>query len=216
MSIFAQQTLQADRVQSAGRPAGYNTQEQRQPSASQFGSDHATAAPGKTEPKSDIPAPADGSYVIGPSDVLSIRVWHEPDLSAQSLPVRPDGKVSMALLNDIQAAGLTPMQLRQEITSSLKKYVSDPQVTVVVDAINSKRIYVMGQVMRAGAYPLLPQMTVLQALSGAGGFQQYANAKKTYVLRGAKKLPFNYAQTLKGEHLDRQIILEPGDTIVVP
>jgi polysaccharide export outer membrane protein len=108
------------------------------------------------------------------------------------------------------------MQLGQQITANLKKYVSDPQVTVVVDAINSKRIYVVGQVERPGAYPLLPQMNVLQALSGAGGFPQYANPKKTYVLRGTEKLPFNYKEALKGQHLDREIILQAGDTIVVP
>lgn len=164
-----------------------------------------------------VPAAADpSSYIIGPADVVTIRVWHEPDLSAQSLPVRPDGKVSLALLNDIQAAGLTPMQLGQKITAELKKYVSDPQVTVVVDAINSKRIYVIGQVERPGAYPLLPEMNVLQALSGAGGFLQYANPKRAYVLRHSEKLPFNYKQALKGQHLDREIILQPGDTIVVP
>ena len=168
------------------------------------------------EQKGGVPASADPSYVIGPSDVLTVRVWREPDLSAQGLPVRPDGKISMALLNDIQAAGLTPMQLGAEITASLKKYVSDPQVTVLVDAINSKRIYVVGQVSRPGAYPLLPQMTVLQALSGAGGFPQYANPKRSYVLRGTRKLPFNYKDALKGEHLDQQIVLQPGDTIVVP
>lgn len=166
--------------------------------------------------KSQPPAPADATYVIGPADVLSVQVWHEPDLSANSLPVRPDGKISIALLNDIQAAGLTPMQLGDEITKGLKKYVSDPQVTVVVDAINSKRIYVMGQVQRPGAYPLLPEMSVLQALSGAGGFLQYANPKKTYVLRGATKLPFSYKDALRGNHLDQQPILQAGDTVVVP
>lgn len=164
----------------------------------------------------DVPAPADSSYVIGPADVLSIRVWHEPDLSGQNLPVRPDGKISLALLNDVQAAGLTPVQLAEEVTNGLKKFVSDPQVTVVVDEINSKRIYLVGQVARPGAYPLLPQMTVLQAISSAGGFPQYANPKKTYVLRGDKKLPFNYKTALRGENLNQQIILQPGDTIVVP
>jgi polysaccharide export outer membrane protein len=168
------------------------------------------------EPKPAVPAAADASYVIGPADILSIRVWREPDLSAQALPVRPDGKISLALLNDVEAAGLTPMQLGQEIMAGLKKYVSDPQVTVVVDAINSKRIYVVGQVARPGAYPLLPQMTVLQALSSAGGFQQYASYKKMYVLRGSQKMPFSYKNALKGQHLDKAIILQPGDTIIVP
>lgn len=165
---------------------------------------------------SDIPAAADDSYIIGPTDVLSIRVWHEPDFSAQSLPVRPDGKISLELLNDVQAAGLTPMQLGQRIRADLQKYVSDPQVTVVVDSINSKRIYVVGQIERPGAYPFLPEMNVLQVLSEAGGFLQYANPRKTYVLRNSQKLPFNYKQALMGQRLNPEIILQPGDTIVVP
>lgn len=179
------------------------------------GSD-ASRNPGDALKNQPPAAAADATYVIGPADVLSVQVWHEPDLSAHDLPVRPDGKISIALLNDIQAAGLTPMQLGDEITKGLKKYVSDPQVTVVVDAINSKRIYVMGQVQRPGAYPLLPEMSVLQALSGAGGFVQYANPKKTYVLRGATKLPFSYNDALRGKHLDQQPILQAGDTVVVP
>ncbi len=164
----------------------------------------------------ETPAPANSAYVIGPSDVLTIQVWHEPDLSARALPVRPDGKISLALLNDVQAAGLTPMQLNEEITKGLKRYVADPQVTVVVEAINSKRIYVMGQVQRPGAYPLLPNMSVLQALSGAGGLLQYANPKKIYILRTTTKLPFNYKDALRGKDLGRQPVLEAGDTIVVP
>ena len=184
---------------------------------SQFGNNNISADSAKVDQKGVVPAAADpAAYVIGPTDVLSVRVWHEPDFSGQGLPVRPDGKISMSLLNDVQAAGLTPMELAGEIQASLKRFVSDPQVTVVVDAVNSKRIYLIGQVARPGTYPLLPQMTVLQAISSAGGFPEYANPKKTYVLRGSKKLPFNYKQALKGEHLDRQILLEPGDTIVVP
>lgn len=190
--------------------------QEMQPSASLHRDNSVPGAAHTSQPNAGIPAAADASYLIGPADILSVRVWHEPDLSVQGLPVRPDGKISLALLNDVQAAGLTPMQLGNEITAELKKYVSDPQVTVVVDAINSKRIYVIGQVARPGAYPLLPQMTVLQALSGAGGFPQYANPKKTYILRGTKKVPFNYKEAVKGQHPDTQVILEPGDTIVVP
>jgi polysaccharide export outer membrane protein len=184
---------------------------------SQFGNNNISADTAKVDRKGVIPTAADPApYVIGPADVLTVRVWREPDFSGEALPVRPDGKISMALLDDVQAAGLTPMQLAAEIKASLKRYVSDPQVTVVVDAINSKRIYLIGQVVRPGTYPLLPQMTVLQAISSAGGFPEYANPKKTYVPRGSKKLPFNYKEALKGERLDRQILLEPGDTIVVP
>lgn len=213
---LAQQSVPDSPAQQAASPQQKDEHTDKQNAVSQFGNANAAPDIQKTEPKADVPAAADASYLIGPADVLTIRVWHETDLSAQSLPVRPDGKISMALLHDVQAAGLTPMQLGQEITASLKKYVSDPQVTVIVDAINSKRIYVVGQVARPGAYPLLPEMTVLQALSSAGGFPQYANPKKTYVLRGSTRLPFNYKQALKGEHLDHQIILQPGDTVVVP
>ena len=163
----------------------------------------------------------DKAYFIGAEDVLAVNVWHQPELSAPSVPVRPDGKISLPLLNDVQAADVTPMRLAADITEKLRKYLSDPQVTVVVTAINSKRIYVMGEVVRAGAFPLVPNMTVLQALSSAGGFQQFANSKKIYVLRkepGGKtrKIAFNYKKALRGGSTDDDILLAAGDTIVVP
>jgi polysaccharide export outer membrane protein len=162
-------------------------------------------------------ATADSSYVIGPQDVLDISVWKEEQLT-KTVPVRPDGKISMPLLNDVQAAGLTPTQLANNITESLKKFVTDPQVTVIVREINSQRVYLLGEVGRAGAYPLLPGMTVLQALSSAGGFTQFANLKKIYVLRvengKQEKFPFNYKHAL--ESPDQNILLKAGDTIVVP
>jgi polysaccharide biosynthesis/export protein len=165
------------------------------------------------------PANQDPNYVIGGQDVLDISVWKEPDLT-RSVPVRPDGKISLPLLNDVQAAGLTPSQLASQITESLKKFVTDPQVTVIVSAINSQRVYILGEVNRAGAYPLLPQMTVLQALSSAGGFTQFANPKKIYVMRSENgkqdKFPFNYNDVIKGKQSDENIVLKPGDTIVIP
>jgi len=165
------------------------------------------------------PAPvASPDYVIGPEDTLHISVWKEPDLTA-TLPVRPDGKVSMPLLNDVQAAGLKPMQLADSITEKLRKYIADPRVTVVVTAMNSQRIYVLGEVLHTGAMPLIPGMTVLQALASAG-FTQFANTKGIYVLRvqngKQQKIPFNYKQVIKGEATEQNIILKPGDTIVVP
>ncbi len=165
------------------------------------------------------PAPvASPDYVIGPEDTLHISVWKEPDLTA-TLPVRPDGKVSMPLLNDVQAAGLKPMQLADSITEKLRKYIADPRVTVVVTAMNSQRIYVLGEVLHTGAMPLIPGMTVLQALASAG-FTQFANTKGIYVLRvengKQRKIPFNYKQVIKGEATEQNIILKPGDTIVVP
>jgi polysaccharide export outer membrane protein len=157
-------------------------------------------------------------YVIGPEDALHIAVWKEADLTA-SLPVRPDGKISLPLLDDVQAAGLTPKQLADSITEKLKKYLADPRVTVVVTQINSKRIYLVGEVMHVGATPMLPNMTVLQALSSAG-LNQFANTKRIYVLRTEngkqQKLPVNYRKLVKGEQIEQNYLLQPGDTIVVP
>lgn len=159
------------------------------------------------------------NYIIGPQDVLDIDVWKEPELT-RSVPVRPDGKISLPLLNDVQAAGLTPGKLADQLTDQLKKYITDPQVTVIVSAINSQRVYILGEVSRAGAYPLLPDMTVLQALSSAGGFTNFANTKKIYVLRDVKgkqqKYPFNYKDVINGKNVQENITLEAGDTIVVP
>jgi polysaccharide biosynthesis/export protein len=177
----------------------------------------ANAAAAQAAPKKS--ATDDPNYVIGPQDVLDISVWKEPELT-RAVPVRPDGKISMPLLNDVQAAGRTPLQLAADITTGLKKFVTDPQVTVIVSIINSQRVFILGEVIRAGAYPLLPNMTVLQALSSAGGFTIYANLKKIYVLRvedGKQvKHPFNYKDVLAGKAAEQNIPLKAGDTIVVP
>jgi polysaccharide biosynthesis/export protein len=157
-------------------------------------------------------------YVIGPDDVLHVAVWKEADLTA-TLPVRPDGKISLPLLNDVQAAGMTPMQLASSLTDKLRKYMADPRVTVVVTQINSKRIYMVGEVSHTGPMPMLPSMTVLQAISGAG-LTQFANTKRIYVLRNENgkqvKMPVNYRKLVKGEEMERNYVLQPGDTIVVP
>ena len=161
---------------------------------------------------------ASASYVIGPEDTLYVNVWKEPDLTA-TLPVRADGMISLPLLNDVQAAGLTPMQLAASLTDKLKKYVADPRVTVTVTQMNSQRVYVTGEVSHSGAMALTPDMTVLQALSSAG-FTQFANTKGIYVLRSEngqqKKYPVNYKKLIKGEDSASNILLKPGDTIVVP
>jgi polysaccharide export outer membrane protein len=177
------------------------------------GQDSATPSP-----STGAKTPAvDPNYIIGAQDVLDVSVWKEDQLT-RTVPVRPDGKISLPLLNDVQASGLTPTQLATQITQDLKKFVTDPQVTVIVREINSQRVYMLGEVGRAGAYPLLPGMTVLQALSSAGGFTQFANTKKIYVLRvengKQEKIPFNYKEALnKG---DQNVFLKAGDTIVVP
>jgi len=163
-------------------------------------------------------AASSADYVIGADDTLHISVWKEPDLTA-TLPVRPDGKISLPFLNDVPAAGLTPLQLSASITEKLKKYIADPHVTVVVTAMNSRRIFVTGEVAHTGAMPLLPNMTMLQVLSSAG-FTQFANVKNIYLLRTENgkqvKLPFNYKQVVKGNHPEQNIMLKPGDTVVVP
>jgi polysaccharide export outer membrane protein len=173
------------------------------------------------------PAPAaqpkaateDSGYIIGPEDVLSINVWKEAELT-KTVPVRPDGKISLPLLNDVQAAGLTPEQLGASIRDGLKKYMSDPAVTVIVTAVNSRRIYVLGEVSHPGVVNLLPGMTVLQALASAGSFTQFANIKGIYILRTENgkqvKHPFNYKAVVKGQNSEQNLELKPGDTIVVP
>jgi polysaccharide export outer membrane protein len=164
-------------------------------------------------------ATQDPNFVIGAQDVLDISVWKEPELT-RVVPVRPDGKISLPLLNDVQAAGLTPLQLASQISESLKKFVTNPQVTVIVSQINSQRVYILGELTRPGAYPLLPGMTVLQGLSSAGGFTLFANTKRIYVLRQEngkqQKFPFNYKEVVGGKHPEENILLQAGDTIVVP
>lgn len=173
-------------------------------------------APATSTPK---PATQDPNYIIGPQDILDINVWKEQELT-RAVPVRPDGKISLPLLNDVQAAGLTPMQLSERITEGLKKFVADPQVTVLVTEINSQRIYILGEVNRAGAFGLLPGMTVLEALSSGGGFSMFAHVKKIYVLRKVngkvEKYPFNYKDVIHGKSPEQNIVLKAGDTIIVP
>jgi polysaccharide biosynthesis/export protein len=168
---------------------------------------------------SSAPLPqTNSSYIIGADDMLAINVWKEPDLTA-TLPVRADGMISLPLLRDVKAAGLTPMQLADDITEKLKKYVSEPHVNVTVTQMNSQRIYAMGEVLHPGSINLLPNMTVLQALASCG-FSQFANTKGIYVLRNdngvQKKIPVPYKKLIKGEAMDQNIALKPGDTIVVP
>jgi polysaccharide export outer membrane protein len=157
-------------------------------------------------------------YVIGPEDVLHVAVWREADLTA-TLPVRPDGKISLPLLNDVQASGLTPQQLADSVREKLKKYIADPRVTVVVTQINSKRIFMVGEVLHPGPMSMIANMTVLQALSSAG-LNQFANTKRIYVLRTEngkqQKLPVNYRKLVKGEQIEQNYLLQPWDEIVVP
>ena len=172
-----------------------------------------------------VPAPAkaatdDPSYTIGPEDVLNVSVWKEPDFSNAAIPVRPDGMVSLALLGDVQAAGKTPGQLADDITLRLKKYIEEPRVTVVVTGMNSRRVYILGEVNHPGPMGMSANMTVLQAISAAGGPTAYANTKKITVLRNDQgkqaKYLFNYKEVIRGNNQEQNIPLKPGDTIVVP
>jgi polysaccharide biosynthesis/export protein len=156
-------------------------------------------------------------YVIGAEDSLQITVWKDATLSG-TVPVRPDGMISMNLIGDLRAAGLTPMALAADIGQRLKKYLQDPVVTVVVLGVNSQRVFAVGEVNRVGPLMLTPGMTTLQAIVSAGGLTPFASAKKIYILRNVggkqEKIPFNYKQALKGDN--QGIMLIPGDTIVVP
>lgn len=172
--------------------------------------------PKTTRPDRGVP----DEYIIGEGDVLHINVWKEPDASVQSAVVRPDGKISMPMLKDVKVSGLTPAELEADLAKQLSAFISAADVTVVVSAINSKKIYVVGSVKKEGPIPFTYRMTVLQALSEAGGLSDYAKKKKIYVLRHENgrdyQLPFDYDAVLRGERMELNWPLKPGDTIVVP
>lgn len=161
---------------------------------------------------------ADPSYVIGPEDSLKIIVWKEPNFS-DSVPVRPDGMITLNLVGDVQAAGRTPTQLKDDLTERLKQYVTDPSVTVSVLAVNSKHIYLVGEVGHIGPLAMTPGMNILQAIASAGGLSPYAHRNKIYIQRGEGKqqqmIHFSYDKALKKADM-QGITLQPGDTIVVP
>ena len=164
-------------------------------------------------------APQDQStYVIGANDLITVTVFKDPTLTG-NLTVRPDGMISLPLLGDVPAEGLTPMQLSQDLAKRLMKFMTDPNVTVTVVSVNSKTVYLIGEVQHIGPVQILPGMTPLQAIATAGGLTPYANAKKIYILRGRqgqqKKIPFDYKKALKEGNL-QGVTLVPGDTIVVP
>jgi polysaccharide biosynthesis/export protein len=182
------------------------------------GSAPAVPAPATQAGPVDVTGKDAAHYIIGPEDTLQVTIWKEPTLSG-TFPVRPDGMISLVLVGDLPAAGRTPMQLSDEITTRLKKYLQDPSVTVLVMAVNSQRIYMMGEVGHVGPITLAAGMSPLQAIAAAGGLSPFANSKKIYILRGEagkqQKIPFNYKLALKGDST-QDIKLLPGDTIVVP
>ena len=213
-SLFCLAQDKAPAAQDAAKPAAQETAKPVAPDAAK------PAAQDTAKPAAPDAAKvaATDSYVIGATDVLVVSVFKEPTLSS-SMPVRPDGMISMPLLGDVQASGKTPLQLADEITAKLKKYVQDPNVTVILTAMNSKKVYLMGEIAHTGPIEMTPGMTLLQAIATGGGLNLYSNAKKIYILRveGGKqlKIPVQYKQALKGD-LSLNLILNPGDTIVVP
>jgi len=179
-------------------------------------------------PATDTPAPRVSpasnplpeGYVIGIGDALDINVWKEGELSKQ-VGIRPDGMITLPLVGDIKAVGLTPNQLQEQITASLAKVLSDPQVTVIVLSVNSLSYNIMGNVLKPGYYPLNHPVTILDALALSGGFRDFAKEKKIYILRAApngkqQKLYFNYKDVIRGRNMAQNILLQPKDTLVVP
>ncbi|MCC6395141.1 MAG: polysaccharide biosynthesis/export family protein [Bryobacterales bacterium] len=162
------------------------------------------------------PMPVDPkTYKLGPEDIIMIKVWREPDLSGPVF-VRPDGKISMPLIGELQAAGQTPEQLGQDITNALSKVMNKPEVFIAVQQVNSKKYYIIGEVNRTGVFPLVTATTVLEAIGAAGGLKEFANGKKIVIARGSKRIKFNYKEVVDGKNLQQNITLENGDQIIVP
>ena len=158
-------------------------------------------------------------YVIGPDDVLDVRFWKDQDMSGEVV-VRPDGRISLPLLNDVAAAGLTPEQLRDRLIEEAKRFVETPNATVIVKAINSRKVFITGQVEKPGPYPLTSRLTVVQLIAMAGGLREYAEAEKIVIMRTEEgrvtPLRFNYARLAEGKNVSQNIDLRPGDTVIVP
>lgn len=180
-----------------------------------------SAAPGRNDAP-PAPAKPDSSvavdpktYVIGAQDILSIKVWREQDFTGL-YTVRPDGKITIPLIGDVQASGLTPERLGEQLKQGLANYINSPDVSVSLQTVGSKKFYITGEVNRPGEYMLAIPTKVFDALSNSGGFRDFANKKKIIIIRGADRLKFNYQDILKGKNLEQNIFLENGDTVVVP
>jgi polysaccharide export outer membrane protein len=180
-----------------------------------------SAAPGRSDAPGAPAKPDSGvavdptTYVIGAQDVLSIKVWREQDFTGL-YTVRPDGKITLPLIGDVQAGGLTPERLGDQLKQGLSNYINSPDVSVSLQTVGSKKFYITGEVNRPGEYVLAIPTKVFDALSNSGGFRDFANKKKIIIIRGADRLKFNYQDILKGKNLDQNIFLENGDTVVVP
>jgi polysaccharide biosynthesis/export protein len=174
----------------------------------------------KADPRKAVQLPPAPGYSIGTEDILAINVWKEPELS-RTVPVRPDGKVTVPLIGEVQAQGLTPNELETNIAKALKSFVANPEVSVIVQEVHSVKFNILGEVTKPGSYPLAKPTTVLDAIALAGGFRDFAKTTKIYVLRvrtdGSRHtMPFNYKNVIKGKNFDQNVELLPGDTIIVP
>lgn len=176
-------------------------------------------AGGKTPPAeatAGLTAPVDpNTYKIGPEDVLYIRVWKEPEFTG-SVQVRPDGKFTLPVVGDIAASGLTPVELSARVTEALKSQIREPEVMVSLQSVQSKKYYITGEVNRSGIFPLVVPVTVLEALTNAGGFREFAKKGKITILRGTERIKFNYNEVIKGKNLQQNISIKDGDYIIVP
>jgi polysaccharide export outer membrane protein len=175
-----------------------------------------TPANGKPVASAGVPLPA--GYVIGPEDLLTVVFWRDKELSADVV-VRPDGKISVPLLNDVQAAGYTPEQLADVLVKTATKYIADPTATVIVREIRSRKVYVLGEVGKPGAVPLIGEMNVLQLIATVGGLLEYADKENITIVRmengKERRFKFNYKDVVKGKKTEQNIMLKPGDTVVV-
>jgi polysaccharide export outer membrane protein len=172
-------------------------------------------------PSANAPSPGSSDdYQIGAGDVLQVSVWKSPEISVPSVIVRPDGMITIPLIKDVHVGHLTPTQAERLITEGLAKYIIDPNVTVVVGTSNSKKVYIVGSVRAEGPVAYTYRMTVMQAISEAGGLTEYAKRKKIYVLRNEigrdYRLDFNYDEVVRGFRIEQNIELLPGDTVVIP
>lgn len=214
-------TLVGATVQAAGPAAMQSAAAAGRPAGGGQAQNVSAAPPGVANSQARVPAettqPPD--YVIGTDDVLEIVFWRDPDMSGEVV-VRPDGKISLPLVHDIQAAGLTPEQLRSAVEERVRQYVEVPNATVIVRQINSRKVFITGQVARPGPYALTTPMTVLQLIATAGGLTEYADKKAIFVLRNeagrAMTFAFNHDDVLRRRNLAQNILLKPGDTVVVP
>jgi len=207
LTLFGQGTAAAQAVAvQPQRPQQAPTQTPQMPPAAK------PAVPGPT-------VAVEEGFIIGPEDVLGVVVWREADVSGD-VTVRPDGMITLPLIGDVKAAGLAPQQLADRVQTALREFITDASVTVVVRQMNSRKVFITGEVAKPGAYPLLSTMTVMQLIAVAGGLNEFAEGKSISVMRTeggqTKTLPFDYKNVANGKKPGQNIVLKPGDTVVVP